>query len=68
MLERIHRKRERGWKMLRSAVYVGRPTKWGNPRVGRGVIEAYRRDLFVGRLPVSIDEVISEPAGRDLAC
>lgn len=28
---RIQRKRTKGWKMPPNAVYVGRPTKWGNP-------------------------------------
>lgn len=28
---RIQRSRARGWKMPADAVYVGRPTKWGNP-------------------------------------
>ncbi len=28
---RIQRKRERGWKMPPNTVYVGRPSKWGNP-------------------------------------
>lgn len=28
---RIQRKRTSGWKMPEGAVYVGRPTKWGNP-------------------------------------
>lgn len=33
--KRIQRKRTKGWKMPEGAVYVGRPTKWGNPfRVG----------------------------------
>ena len=30
MPERIQRKRTRGWRMPEGAVYVGRPTKWGN--------------------------------------
>jgi hypothetical protein len=30
---RIHRKRSKGWKMPENTVYVGRPTKWGNPFV-----------------------------------
>lgn len=35
MPERIQRKRTKGWRMPDGAVYVGRPTKWGNPwRVG----------------------------------
>ena len=29
--KRIQRKRTRGWRMPEGAVYVGRPTKWGNP-------------------------------------
>ena len=27
---RIQRKRTKGWKMPENAVYVGRPTEWGN--------------------------------------
>ena len=29
--KRIQRKRTKGWRMPPGAVYVGRPTKWGNP-------------------------------------
>jgi hypothetical protein len=28
---RIQRSRERGWRMPPGAVYVGRPSRWGNP-------------------------------------
>ena len=28
---RIQRQRTKGWRMPPTAVYVGRPTKWGNP-------------------------------------
>jgi len=31
--QRIQRKRTKGWKMPQDTVYVGRPTKWGNPFV-----------------------------------
>ena len=31
MPQRIQRKRTKGWKMPEGAVYVGRPTRWGNP-------------------------------------
>lgn len=31
MPTRIQRKRAKGWLMPEGAVYVGRPTKWGNP-------------------------------------
>lgn len=29
--QRIQRKRTKGWRMPEGAVYVGRPTMWGNP-------------------------------------
>ena len=29
----VQRKRTKGWRMPEGAVYVGRPTKWGNPYV-----------------------------------
>ena len=29
--KRIQRKRTKGWTMPPDAIYVGRPTKWGNP-------------------------------------
>lgn len=31
MPDRIQRQRKKGWKMPPNTVYVGRPTKWGNP-------------------------------------
>jgi len=35
--KRIQRKRTKGWRMPKGSVYVGRPTKWGNPyTVGSG--------------------------------
>lgn len=32
-MKRIQRKRSKGWKMPDNTIYVGRPTKWGNPFV-----------------------------------
>ena len=29
--QRIQRRRAKGWRMPEGALYVGRPTKWGNP-------------------------------------
>jgi hypothetical protein len=29
--KRIQRKRTKGWRMPEGAVYVGRPSRWGNP-------------------------------------
>ena len=31
MPKRIQRQRAKGWRMPEGTVYVGRPTKWGNP-------------------------------------
>lgn len=31
MPQRIQRKRTKGWRTPEGAVYVGRPTRWGNP-------------------------------------
>jgi hypothetical protein len=36
MPDRIQRRRTKGWRMPDGAVYVGRPSKWGNPYVIRG--------------------------------
>lgn len=33
--QRIQRQRAKGWRMPDGAVYVGRPTRWGNPFVYR---------------------------------
>lgn len=36
---RIQRRRTKGWRMLDGAIYVGRPTRWGNPFVvGEGTV------------------------------
>lgn len=33
--KRIQRKRTKGWRLPEGAIYVGRPSEWGNPyRVG----------------------------------
>lgn len=71
--KRIQRKRTRGWKMPPNAVYVGRPSAFGNPfstakafrawlaGVGklRGVYQV-RRLVILARLP--------QLRGKDLAC
>jgi len=75
--KRIQRKRTKDWRMPSSAVYVGRPTKWGNPvyvsykadKVDRQVAVAmYKNKLLRGELPFSVDDIRKELAGKDLAC
>ena len=69
---RIQRKRSAGWRMPPNAVYVGRPTRWGNPfKVGVDgtlgeVIEKYRIWLE-GRLKEDPD-FLNPLKGKDLAC
>jgi hypothetical protein len=49
-MRRVQLKRSKGFKMPPNAIYVGRPTKWGNPfRIGvdgsrEGVIAKYYRE------------------------
>ena len=81
---RIQRKRTKGWRMPEGVVYVGRPTKWGNPfRVGEpyrlttrpdvGRVVGSRQEavnLFrdIARTPEELAEIRAELRGRDLAC
>lgn len=51
--KRIQRKRTKGWRMPEGAVYVGRPSKWGNPyRVkqerGLWVVQSSFQDHILG--------------------
>lgn len=56
----------------KEAVYVGRPTKWGNPyRIGNG----YTRDnvvlhyeLWLRQHPELLEEARRELQGKDLVC
>ncbi len=44
---RIQRKRTKGWRMPPNTVYVGRPTKWGNPfRCNRLLTRQAAKDLY----------------------
>ena len=77
MPKRIQRRRTKGWRMPEGAVYVGRPSKWGNPftppfGVGPGdarqsAADAYRRWLHDER-PDLIADAKRELRGKDLVC
>lgn len=80
--KRIQRKRTKGWRMPEGAVYVGRPTIWGNPFVvgvnGGSRLDAtheFRRWLGGakgtgggGLRRIAILATLSELRGKDLAC
>lgn len=77
--KRIQRKRAKGWRMPEGAIYVGRPTRWGNPWVvdpslaTRPATNQFRataaecvrlyRDWVTGR-----DDLLAALRGHDLAC
>jgi len=71
-MERIQRKRTKGWKMPANTIYVGRPTKWGNPfRVESEeereiVIRMYERHLR--NQLIKDPHFLDELKGKDLAC
>ena len=48
MPKRIQRKRTKGWRMPEGAVYVGRPSKWGNPWTAGGDAQFVMRDTPKG--------------------
>lgn len=78
MPKRIQRKRVRGWRMPPNTVYVGRPTKWGNPYSANPAkvddldwlansqaeaVELFRLLALAGGVPD-----ISALRGKNLAC
>lgn len=64
--KRIQRRRAKGWKMPAGAIYVGRPTKWGNPFdiANTGRVSAVMR--FACEIAPLLD--LKPLRGRDLAC
>ena len=65
-LKRIQRSRARGWHIPEDAVYVGRPTDYGNPWSGPRAVEQFE-DYARGRL-LREPEWLEPLRGRDLCC
>lgn len=79
--QRIQRKRTKGWDMQKASpnglavVYVGRPTKWGNPfKVGKDgtakeCVDKYRKHIG-GNIWTSPNEreIRRELQGKNLVC
>lgn len=75
--KRIQRTRQKGYRMPEGAVYVGRPTKWGNPfllgpvaasfpslteeEVARFVVNDFRFLVDHGRASVPVTDRLSGP-------
>jgi len=71
-MKRIQRKRTKGWKMPANTVYVGRPTKWGNP--WETTDDSRRKEVLIYYETWLRGELIDRPhmldplKGKDLAC
>lgn len=74
MPQRVQRRRAQGWRMPANTVYVGRPSRWGNPYSVSGetttarAVALYREDL---RRALGHDEVrrgLEALRGKNLAC
>jgi hypothetical protein len=66
---RVQRSRQRGTRLPDGAVYVGRPTKWGNPFTHgpvEQVVAAYRQ--WLGREIMRGNLDLGELRGKTLAC
>ena len=73
--KRIQRKRTKGWRMPEGAVYVGRPTKWGNPFAMFDTGQKMTRLEAVNCFRVYVLQQLRGPGyplrelrGKDLAC
>lgn len=80
---RIQRKRTKGYRLPPNAVYVGRPSKWGNPyRVASAIEHGFANEGNARRVCVEMfaetpdgempyptrAEIKAELRGKDLAC
>jgi hypothetical protein len=73
---RVQRQRTKGWRMPANTVYVGRPTKWGNPyRVGNGYVAEDIVALYWAWMVNTYNSTTmprkpdpTELRGKDLAC
>jgi len=77
MPKRIQRKRTKGWRMPSDAVYVGRPTKYGNPYslTSESKLDAYSRcsavesyRVYLERNPELVESARKDLKGKDLCC
>lgn len=71
---RIQRKRAKGWRLPPNTVYVGRPTKWGNPYKVGGKCGPFMEDtitafsakhFYIGH---ALKLPHQELRGKNLAC
>lgn len=66
MITRVQRKRIKDWRKPENALYVGRPTKWGNPFAKHEDLALYRGHIEQQIKHGHLD--LAELKGRDLMC
>ncbi len=60
---RIQRRRTAGYRMPEGAVYVGRPTRWGNPfKVGDACTESVYVSALIDGVPLARSGVVEDAA------
>lgn len=66
---RIQRKRTKGWRMPPNTVYVGRPSRWGNPYThpNRQVAIGQYKTLVYGSASI-IFAIKKKLKGKNLCC
>jgi len=68
-MKRIQRKRVKGWRMPPNTVYVGRPTKWGNPFTGDNAVNNFEIMILSKMLDdENFKKKLEELKGKNLAC
>lgn len=70
---RVQRKRSKGWRMPENTVYVGRPSKWGNPYIPSNDEErpraaAFYREWLEELRRRGLAHDLEELRGKNLAC
>ncbi len=73
---RIQRRRTKGWKMPPNTVYVGRPSRWGNPydasnkealEVARSVVGGNLAEQLVWLYSAGLSYVLPDNIGEHVA-
>lgn len=73
---RIQRRRVKGWRMPEGAVYVGRPTRWGNdwkPSGDRSAADCVAKfraewEQFISEWPDVLPRLKRNLGGKNLVC
>ena len=63
MPKRIQRKRTKGWQIPPGAVYVGRPTRWGNPFTWVDAAKKYREAVAKWPVPYNLEQAWIDAGG-----